>query len=97
MDQKYLLFLFKDNLNKYTCFPNGLTSAPRIFTKILKPVFSGLWKEGHQMMGYLDDTSKQFLSQEIEILDFVLNSGTMTISLSASKQNDFKSTIKELS
>ena len=56
MDQKYLLFQFERNLYKYTCLPNGLSSAPRIFTKILKPVLSALRKEGHQIMGYLDDT-----------------------------------------
>ena len=56
MNQKYLLFQFEGNLYKYTCLPNCLSSAPRIFTKILKPVFSALRKEGHQIMGYLDDT-----------------------------------------
>ena len=56
MDQKYLLFQFERNLYKYICLPNGLSSAPRIFTKILKPVFSTLRKEDHQIMGYLDDT-----------------------------------------
>ena len=56
MDQKYLLFQFEENLYRYTCFPNGLSSALRIFTKILKPVFSALRKEGNQILGYLDDT-----------------------------------------
>ena len=36
--------------------PIGLSSAPKMFTKILKLVFSALRKEGHQIMGYLDDT-----------------------------------------
>ena len=56
MDQKYLLFQFEGNLYKYTCLPNGLSSAPRIFTKILKPVYPALRKEDHQIMGYIDDT-----------------------------------------
>ena len=56
IDQKYLLFQFKGNLYKYTCLTIGLSSAPRIFTKILKPVFSALRKEGHQIKDYLDDT-----------------------------------------
>ena len=56
MDQKFLLFQFEGNLYKYTCSLNDLSSASRIFTKILKPVFSALRKEGHQIMGYLDDT-----------------------------------------
>ena len=32
------------------------TSAPIIFTKLLKPVLAALRKQGHQIMGYLDDT-----------------------------------------
>ena len=37
--QKYLKFTWKDKLYQYTCLPNGLASAPRIFTKHLKTVF----------------------------------------------------------
>ena len=55
-DQKYLLFKFEAQLYKFVCLPNGLSSAPRIFTKLLKPVFSALHKQGHQIMGYLDDS-----------------------------------------
>ena len=33
MDQKYLLVQLEGKLSKYTCLPNGLSSAPRIFTK----------------------------------------------------------------
>ena len=55
-DQKYLLFKFEGQLYKFVCLPNGLSSAPRIFTKLLKPVFSALHKQGHQIMGYLDDS-----------------------------------------
>ena len=55
-DQKYLVFNFEGQLYKYVCLPNGLSSAPRIFTKLMKPVFSALRKKGHQIMGYLDDS-----------------------------------------
>ena len=34
--QKYLKFTWKDKLYQYTCLPNALASAPRIFTKHLK-------------------------------------------------------------
>ena len=54
--QKYLLFRFEGKLYKYLVMSNGLTSAPRIFTKLLKPVFSMLNKLGHNIMGYLDDS-----------------------------------------
>ena len=48
------MFQFAGQLQKVVCLPNGLTSAPRLFTKILKPVFAALHKEGHDIMGYLD-------------------------------------------
>ena len=53
-DQKYLLFKFEGQLYKFVCLPNGLSSAPRIFTKLLKPVFAALRKQGHQIMCCLD-------------------------------------------
>ena len=55
-DQKYLMFQFAGQLYTFFCLPNGLTSAPRLFTKILKPVFAALHKEGYDIMGYLDDS-----------------------------------------
>ena len=38
-DQKYLKFMWNGAFYKYTCLPNGLGSAPRIFTKVMKAVF----------------------------------------------------------
>lgn len=55
LDRKYLLYQFEGQLYKHTCLPSGLTSASRIFTKLSKPVLSALWKQGHQITGYLDD------------------------------------------
>ena len=37
--QKYLKFCFDGVFYQYNCLPNGLASAPRIFTKLLKPVY----------------------------------------------------------
>lgn len=53
--RKYLRFEWNGKLYQYTCFPNGLAPAPRIFTKLLKPVFSSLRKAGHLIVGYMDD------------------------------------------
>ena len=39
-DRKYLRFLWRGKLYQYTCLPNGLSSAPRLFTKLLKPVYA---------------------------------------------------------
>lgn len=54
-DRKYLCFKWKNQIFEFTCLPNGLTSAPRIFTKVMKPVFSTLRKEGHTNCAYIDD------------------------------------------
>ena len=55
LDQKCLPYQFEGQLYKHTCLSNALTSAPRIFTKFLKTVFSAYEKQGHQMMVHLDE------------------------------------------
>ena len=57
--QKYLKFMFNGTLYQYTCLPNRLSSAPRIFTKLLKPVYSTLHNKGHLSSGYIDDSYLQ--------------------------------------
>ena len=54
-DRKWLKFMWKDQAFQFTCLPQGLTSAPRIFTKLLKPVLSHLRKLGITMLCYIDD------------------------------------------
>ena len=50
---KYLRFLFEGVLNEFTCLPNGLTSAPKFFTKIMKVALSHLRKiYGVTISGY---------------------------------------------
>ena len=53
--RKYLRFQFCDTLYEFLAMPQGLTSAPRIFTKILKPAMAKLRGEGCICMAYLDD------------------------------------------
>ena len=52
----FLKFPWKDELYQFTVMPNGLTSAPRIFTKIFKPVYASLRKLGFIASGYIDDS-----------------------------------------
>ena len=53
---KYLKFVWKETLYCFTCLPKGLTSSPRLFTKVLKPVFASLrTKFGQTSLGYIDD------------------------------------------
>ena len=54
--RKYLMFEWEGQYYQFTCLPNGLSSAPRVFTKILKPVYSHLRSIGHICMGHIDDS-----------------------------------------
>lgn len=54
--QKYLKFLWKGKLYKFTALPNGLSSGPRQFTKLLKPPLAALRLRGHNIVAYIDDT-----------------------------------------
>ena len=57
--RKYLRFYWQGCLYQYTCKPNGLSSAPKCFTKLLKPVYSTLRQHGHLNVGYIDDSYLQ--------------------------------------
>ena len=53
-DRKYLKFQWNNTLYQYTCLPNGLSSGPRKFTKILKPPLASLHTKGHIISCHLD-------------------------------------------
>ena len=55
-DRKYLMFEWQGSYYQFTCLPNGLACAPRMFTKILKPVYTHLRMLGHTCMGHVDDS-----------------------------------------
>jgi len=56
LDRKYLrFFLWNDKLYQYNCMPNGLSCAPRKFTKLLKSPLAKLHCMGHVVLGYIDD------------------------------------------
>lgn len=45
----------KRKIFQYTCLPFGLSSAPRIFRKVPKPIFAKLRTLGYVSMTYIDD------------------------------------------
>lgn len=57
--RKFLKFHWNGKYYQFTCLPNGLASAPRTYTKVLKPVFSSLRKMGHVNVVYIDDSLLQ--------------------------------------
>lgn len=54
--RKFLRFYWDGKLYQYTCLPNGLSSAPRLFTKLMKPCYANLRLAGHTISGYIDDS-----------------------------------------
>ena len=53
--QKYLKFWYNNKLYKYRAYANGLSSCPRKFTKLLKPILCDLRQRGYTICAYLDD------------------------------------------
>lgn len=53
--RKYLRFSFDGRLYEFNCMPFGLSIAPYIFTKLLKPVVQKLREQGTVCVVYLDD------------------------------------------
>jgi hypothetical protein len=78
--QKFLKFQYGGQFYKFTCLPNGLSSAPRDFTKLLKPVLAALRENGYISSTHLDDV---FLSgstsgqcrQNVHTLDLLSSLG----------------------
>ena len=57
--RKFVRFFWQGTLFRYTCMPNGLSSVPRYFMKLLKPVYSTLRQQGYLNVGYIDDSYLQ--------------------------------------
>ena len=54
--RKFLRFYWQGQLFQFVGMPNGLACAPRIFTKLLVPVFAELRVEGRECFPYIDDS-----------------------------------------
>ena len=63
-DRKFLRFMWRGELYEFTCLPNGLASAPRQFTKTLKPALATLHKQGHISVAHIDDCYLQSQTYE---------------------------------
>ena len=54
--RKLLRFTFEGKLYEFQALPNGLACEPRLFTKITKPFFAYLRKQGFNNSPYIDDS-----------------------------------------
>ena len=69
--RRYLRFCYQGTLYEFCCLPIGLSSAPRVFTKLLKPVATLLRSMGIRIVIYLDDIL--LLHQDQEELGKIFN------------------------
>ena len=53
--QKFLRFMVGSQFYQFTCLPFGLLSAPRVFTKTLRPVAALLRELGVRLVTYIDN------------------------------------------
>ena len=58
-DRKFFRFWHHDQKFQFAALIMGLTHSPRVFTKILKPVFAHLRARGHISSAYIDDSCLQ--------------------------------------
>ena len=56
LDQKYLKFVWNGNLYKFVCVCFGITCAPFLFTKVLKPVYAWFRQQNMRCSYYIDDS-----------------------------------------
>ena len=49
-------FTWKQQMYEFTSLPNGLACAPRLFTKLMKPVYATLRSAGSISVAYIDDS-----------------------------------------
>lgn len=54
--RRFLKFIWNGKLYHFVCVPFGLSPAPRLFTKILKPIFAWFRLQGIRCSYYIDDS-----------------------------------------
>ena len=62
--RQYLKIMWKGQLYEYCALAFRLSTAPRVFTKLLKPILARLRWEGHQSVAYLDNWYLQGTTHE---------------------------------
>ncbi len=64
-DQKFLKFRLNGALYKFVCLPFGLSPAPKLFTKILRPIYAWFRFMGIRCSYYIDDSINMHQIKEI--------------------------------
>ena len=54
--QRFFCFNWQGVTYQFTCLPNGISEGSRIFTKVMKPVYSTLRNKGYTITSFIDDS-----------------------------------------
>ena len=79
--RRYLRFEFMGQLYQYCVLPNGISTAPYLFTKVLRVIFSALRQQGNSSIVYIDDsllvgeTYQQCLKSVHDTVDLLQKAG----------------------
>ena len=77
-DRKYFRFIHNGQKYQFTALIMGFTHSPRVFTKMLKPIFATLRAKGHVSSAYIDDSClqgstyqlcKQNIEETVKLMD----------------------------
>lgn len=73
--RKFLRFLFDGQLYQFSALPFGISPAPCVFTKLIKPILSWLRAKGLRIVAYIDDFIIFGRSREkcLEAVNLVIN------------------------
>ncbi|WAR02998.1 POL-like protein, partial [Mya arenaria] len=89
-DRKFFRFWFNGKKYQFRALVMGLTCAPRVFTKIMKPVFGTLRKQGHISTAYIDDSCLQgdtYVKCERNIFDTIELMDSLGLTVNPSKSS----------
>ena len=89
INRKYLCFQWEGRTFKFSCLPFGLASAPRVFTKIMKPAVAWLRQLGMRIITYIDDNllmapSKEEVDTQAKLMVCLFESLGLTINFKKS-------------
>ena len=89
-DRRWLRFRHYGRLYQYTCLPQGLTSAPRIFTRLLKPIMGHFRAIGISAIIFIDDCliiapSREVLLDHVAYVSSLFDSLGLTIHVAKSQ------------
>jgi len=90
--RKYLRFKWNDQTYQYRALPNGLSSAPRVFTRLMRVLFSQLRENGAECIFYLDDSF--FVAPTVDKCANDTRSAVELLSLAGFSINHVKSVLR---